>query len=611
MLRDAPTTTATLPDALPATPVSDAERSAVHIDALDLDLHLTPADALEEARVTLTVRNTSAAPIERIPLQLSSTLRWQVVSSPAEAVRFTQSPIATDADHTGYVQEAVVTLAQPLAPGASLSLSALYAGQIAPSAARLTVLGVAPEQAAQAEWDAIQPTTDAASTSLRGLGHVLWYPVAAATALLGDTDKLPALLATERFRNQTSTLRLRLTVEYAGDPPNGVILDGTLQTLHQIPDEETTLTSETHGIATADFAAQTIGYRIPSLFLTAQQPETTDGDIAQLLTLVTPRLESTGPYRSAAAQIAPLLMETLGPTPLAPMLLLDHPGEAYEDHAFLAAQLARGAGANVVPEAIAPALVRPLTHAWFSIGGSRNTWLDQGLPELMALLYTERIEGREAAVRELRHASLLLALSEPAPADIAARQPLTATGRDVFLRLKSASVLWQLRDILGDEAFRAGLIAFRRSLALNPNLANEPLAFEKSLERSSGKDLAWFFTDWVYEDRGLPDLTIVQVNPRPLPARAGRSGGYLVAIEVRNDGDAVAEVPVTVRAGAETAAGPSANQDLLTATQRLRIAAHSTASTRIVFESTPENVLLNDGTVPELRSPGHTFKIDP
>jgi len=81
--------------------------------------------------------------------------------------------------------------------------------------------------------------------------------------------------------------------------------------------------------------------------------------------------------------------------------------------------------------------------------------------------------------------------------------------------------------------------------------------------------------------------------------RAGKSGGYLVSVEVRNDGDAVAEVPVTVRAGR------------LFATERLRIAAHASASTRVVFEGTPESVEVNDGSVPELRSTSHTLDFPP
>jgi hypothetical protein len=101
----------------------------------------------------------------------------------------------------------------------------------------------------------------------------------------------------------------------------------------------------------------------------------------------------------------------------------------------------------------------------------------------------------------------------------------------------------------------------------------------------------------VYRDSGLPDLSIAGVTPRAIDQIGNKGAGWLVAVEVKNDGGAVAEVPVTVRSGT------------LTATQRLRIPARSSASTRIVFEGTPTEVLVNDGTVPEVGSSIHTRQI--
>ena len=173
---------------------------------------------------------------------------------------------------------------------------------------------------------------------------------------------------------------------------------------------------------------------------------------------------------------------------------------------------------------------------------------------------------------------------------------MTEAYSDAFLRLKAAFVFWQLRAILGDELFSQSLTAFRHSLALNPSFDRDPTSFQKSIEKTSKRDLGWFFEDWVYHDKGLPDLTIVQANPRALPFKAGKSGGYIVAVEVRNDGDVVADVPVTVRAGT------------LFATERLQIPAHGSASTRVVFEGTPESVEVNDGSVPELRSTSHVLE---
>ncbi len=277
-----------------------------------------------------------------------------------------------------------------------------------------------------------------------------------------------------------------------------------------------------------------------------------------------------------------------------PLLLLDHPGAPFEDAGFIAAQLSSSAD----PKLIAPEIVRGLTHAWFNPQNrptpAPSLWIEDGLAEYMALVWTERTEGREAAVGELRHAAALIALASSASDP----QPLTAAHADAFLRLKAAFVFWQLRELVGDKPFSDALAAYRHSLALNPAFDRDPKALQQTFEKTSSRDLGWFFNDWVYADKGLPDLSIVQANPHPLPVRAGKSAGYIVAVEVRNDGDAIADVPVTVRAGA------------LSASERLRIPAHASASTRVVFEGKPESVEVNDGSVPEQRATSHTLTLD-
>ena len=158
--------------------------------------------------------------------------------------------------------------------------------------------------------------------------------------------------------------------------------------------------------------------------------------------------------------------------------------------------------------------------------------------------------------------------------------------------------------------------------------------FVFALNQSSGKDYAWFFRDWFEADRGLPDLQIVQVAPRKIergvntitaprehrpvagpigaepeaeqddprrvsPTAASRNvaglpdGSYLVAVEVQNNGDAAAEVPVTVRANGLQNSLP------------LRVGPHSRATIRVPFETAPDEVLVNDGTVPEQHSVTH------
>jgi hypothetical protein len=150
-----------------------------------------------------------------------------------------------------------------------------------------------------------------------------------------------------------------------------------------------------------------------------------------------------------------------------------------------------------------------------------------------------------------------------------------------------------LRSLVGDPALKHALQEYRNASADD----EDPMAFERVVEASSKRDLRWFFNDWVYRDRGLPDLSIVDVTPRQLDAQGNKAANWLVAVDVRNDGDAAADVPVTVRSGQ------------LTITERLRIPGRSDASTRILFAGTPEEVIVNDGSVPEMTASSHTKQI--
>jgi hypothetical protein len=68
-------------------------------------------------------------------------------------------------------------------------------------------------------------------------------------------------------------------------------------------------------------------------------------------------------------------------------------------------------------------------------------------------------------------------------------------------------------------------------------------------------------------------------------------------VEVKNIGGTDAEVPVTVRAGG------------LTNTLPLRVPAHGRATIRVPFEADPQEVFVNDGSVPETKTTTHRRSI--
>ncbi len=575
------------PTADPIPEVTVADRTAPTMTLYDLDVHLVPAHAAITVRSRLEVRNDGAAPLHLLPLQLSWSLRWESValrtSTGTKLLRFVQHRVQTDADHTGAASEALIVLDEPLAPGSVLSLSAFYSGEIPVSAERLERIGAPPADAASADWDSITPEL----TALRGFGNVLWYPVAAEPVFLGDGAKLFQSVARARLRQQTASVHLRLSVEYTGDAPDAAFFCGQRQPLVAIYENRDIPVSDSPGVATADFAAQPLGFRSPSLFITDRAPTVTDDT---LIAAVTDHYDVVPQYAATATLVKPLLTEWLGPAPATQLSLIDHRGQPFADGALAVLPLRASA-----PAALAPSLVHLLTPAWFR---SERPWLQEGVPQLLSLLWRQRTEGREAAIAELTRAARTLALAEPAGCSAGqVLAPLIASvpgaSDEVYLRSKSAAILWMLRTLAGDEALRQTLIAYRDDRKADA----DPRGFEGMLDRIAKKDLRWFFEDWVYRDCGLPDLTIVGVTPRELPPVGGKSAGWLVSVEVRNEGDAVAEVPVTVRSGT------------LTTTVPLRISGHSSASTRILFETQPEAVQVNDGSVPELRTSSHMLQL--
>ncbi|HEX3968539.1 MAG TPA: M1 family aminopeptidase [Edaphobacter sp.] len=573
----------------PAVTVTDAERSSITFTAYDLDVHLTPAKSHVAVHAEFTVKNSGNQPLSKIALQISSSLHWETFAIRSDS-RTSQLPFAaqtvdTDADHTGKATEAVLTLQEPLQPGASLELSSLYSGEIVQSAERLERIGAPLDQAAHADWDKISPE----GTALRGFGNVLWYPVAAAPVFLGDGAKLFQSVGEAKLQQAGATIHLRLAIEYTGDAPDAAFFCGRREQLKAVSENENVPVAESPGLATADFSRRLLGFRTPSLFVTDRAGTVADGS---LISAVTSHYDALPSYGAAAAKVQPLLTEWLGPGPLSMLNILDlnllgGAGQPFEDDSLLVTPM-RASTADV----LAPSLVHSLSHAWFA---SSHVWLDEGVAELISLLWMEQGQGREVTVEHLQDQAKALALIEPMAvrnAPVGEGQSLIAAHDEVYYRTKATAVLWMLRSLVGDEALQHALQTYRTD-----KLDSDPKEFQRVLEQSAKRDLGWFFDDWVYSDKGLPDLTIASVTPRALDQIGDKGSGWLVAVEVRNDGGAVADVPVTVRSGT------------LTVTQRLRIPALSSASTRIVFEGTPDEVLVNDGSVPEISSSRHTRQI--
>ncbi len=148
-------------------------------------------------------------------------------------------------------------------------------------------------------------------------------------------------------------------------------------------------------------------------------------------------------------------------------------------------------------------------------------------------------------------------------------------------------VWWMLRDMVGDAALKKAIAAYR------PEQDKEPSYMQRLISAQTQRDLEWFFDDWVYRDRGLPDFKVESAF-----ARKTLNNSFMLTVTVDNLGTAGAEVPIIIKfAGGELM-------------KRLEVHAKDKATTRIETPAVPQEIRVNDGSVPESDVTNNTFKVE-
>lgn len=553
---------------VPASTITDAQRRAVVITAWDLDVHLTPRAQSLEGRALVTLRNDGSTPLAAIPLQLSSTLHFDSIGLRGRPAVFSETMIASDADHTGHLNEAAISLPQPLAPGSSLTLDVNYGGTVPLSADRLTAIG-APQPAAEAsDWDRISLDL----TALRGFGNVVWYPVSSVPVKLDNGATVVTEIGRQKLNDQDATVTLHLTDEFFSEPPTAVILDG-----HFVPLSKPAAmpTAAFPGVITASLPPTRLGFEAPSLFM-ARLTETNGNGLRVFSS--TADVPSAQRYVAAAATARPLIQSWLGEKPHPPLTVLELPDP--DDAPAEIGDLLVTTLSTDDPSHLAALLVHPLAHAAFH---SPRAWLDEGVATFLNTLWIEQGQGLTAAMENLNAGRPALAIAEPATPGTSGGEDLLHAVSPIYYRTKAAYVLWMLRSVAGDKALQTALQAY------DPAQDNAPGYFEQLLEKASGQDLHWFFENWVDEDRGLPDLAIGGVYPTPEGHQQ-----FLVAVDLINNGFAEALVPLTVK-----------GEDGASLTDWVRIPAQGRVTHRMTLRENPSEVDLNDGSVPEVEDSLH------
>ena len=552
------------------------DREAFTIAKYDLHITLEPQQQRLGARGKITLRNDSTHPQKVAALQISSSLNWRSIRVDGKTVQYVSQPYLSDIDHTGALSEAIVTLPVEIKPKDSVELELGYEGVIALDATRLIRVGVPQDIARHSSWDQIGPS----STAVRGAGYVAWYPITTESADFSEGNSLFEVVDRWKAREAGSEFNLVLSLQDGRADATPTLVCGA------DANGSSAATGKDRGLRVE--CGWSPLRTVTPMFAMAEYVDTSKIPL-KLFTL--PGHEAgAATYSNALEPAMKFVSGWFGP-PNAPVAIADFadPNSApFESGTLLMASMAaedsKLAGINLVHELVHSALP------------SSRPWVYEGLAHFAEAMYRQQQGGRQAALDflGLHRAAFLDSEKEVSAAtqknvdQKSVGQPLASTFDETYCRSKAAYVWWMLRDLVGDDALKQ---AIRKYRAGDDN-DKDPKYVERLVEAAAKRDLGWFFDDWVYQDRGLPDFHVQSVHPW-----ATEKGVQFVTVTLENLGNAGAEVPFTIIfEGGEI-------------TNRIEVRAKSTATTRVELLGTANEIVINDGSVPESDLTNNVFKI--
>jgi hypothetical protein len=553
--------------------VSALDREAFTFTKYDLEVRVEPEQQRLGVRGKITVRNDSDSPQKNAALQISSTLNWSSIQIENKPVEFVTQTYNSDIDHTGALSEAIVTFPQPVAPKQTIELAVGYEGVIPQDATRLTRIGVPSNVAKHSDWDQISRSFIA----VRGIGNVAWYPIAAEAASLSEGNSVFEAVGRSKQREDQSVMRVDLCLSGSDSLPTAMMNEKPTG----VP------TSGVGGITgnpvggCTEHAFPNLGRAVPTIvaanYSDLEQPDA--------------RIHYFPEHRSGAENYVlalqsalPFVTEWFGAPREKPEVaeLADPDAAPFESGNMLLMPLI-----GTDSRRYQLAAVQQLTHMAFP---SSRAWIHEGLARFAQLGFIQKMQDPQAVIEYLENHRDALVESEKQNladgTDKAAEHSLINAADEFYVQAKAMNVWWMLKDMVGETALKSALHNYR------PADDKEPSYLQKLIQAQTHRDLEWFFDDWVYRDRGLPDFKVDSVYPRQLV-----NGGYMVTVTVENLGSAGAEVPVTLHMNSGEAS------------ERLMVPGKSKASVRIQAATVPVDVTVNDGSVPESDMSNNIFKL--
>ena len=574
-----------------AVPLRAIDRNAFTITRYELEVQVDRNSHVMVVTGKVTLHNDSDKPQKIAALQVSSSLEWNSISLDGKPLQWLSDAYTTDIDHTGAVTEAIITLPAAVVHGSSVTLDIQYGGTITPNGTRLTRMGAPDEVATRNDWDQISD----GFTAVRGLGYVAWYPVAIEAVSLSDGNAVFDAIAAWKYRHQHSEFNARIIVNGAANEALCVALNSAVSSCGESRD----LSDSESGGKQKEFSntltLSGLGETVPTFaianYVSLDRPTVSFLHLPEETSIARD-------YAVAAEANDPLLHDWLGDPgqPARVIELADPNANPYQSGSLLFTPLRQSQTATL-QLLLLPTQVAARFH-------SPHLWLQEGMERLLQCVLVDTRSGRKAALDFLDEYREPLVKAEEAahpksdssskitePAN-SADNTLLNTNDEILLRGKGSFVLWMLHDMVGDTAMQSALGKYHSGADKDPSY------FQRLIQTASKRDLEWYFDDWVYRDRGLPDFHVNSAYTRPLLTEA-TAKSFLVTVTIENHGGAGAEVPVLI----QSTSGEKIVRVLVKAGQK--------ESGRMEVPVAPDKVKVNDGSVPEANVDNNVYNVPP
>jgi hypothetical protein len=213
-----------------------------------------------------------------------------------------------------------------------------------------------------------------------------------------------------------------------------------------------------------------------------------------------PEADMAQAYGDATGKIMSYFTGTFGLPPSANLTLVET--DAGAPNGYAAPGVIFLAPAGIIKTTASRLLANEVSRQWWEELVSASTrnqlWLVNGLAAYCELLWTEHTAGKGAMEEQLKSDMIDSLTVDNVPIIQSSRLDDYSPEFWALTGAKGSAVMSMLRYVLGDDKFFQALKSYAQQDAWKANSTED---FRKVVEAVAGRDMGWFFMQWIESDR--------------------------------------------------------------------------------------------------------------